>query len=157
MKLSSITLSAGEAFQGQGDGCLRGWVVVFCPKHPTDISQLHALFSVLLQRQAGRFTSFLTGGKLRQGVWAARGEVKARRKPVSNEQEGFEGSCVYVYIQNPVSPLKKVVSKGTEALGKAGHIKQGVTDEEGMGGRILQMSKHFTATFLQLHILFQKC
>lgn len=53
-----------------------------------------------------------------------------------------------MYVQKPVSPLKKMVSKGTKALGKAGHIKQGVTDEEGVGGRILQMSKHFTATFL---------
>lgn len=44
VKLSSITLSAGEGFQGQGDVCLHGWVVVFCPKHPTDISHLHALF-----------------------------------------------------------------------------------------------------------------
>lgn len=87
VKLSSITLSAGEGFQGQGDVCLHGWVMIFCPKHPTDISHPRALFPAL--RQAGRFPSFFTGGKLRQGVCAARGEVKARRKPVSNEQEGF--------------------------------------------------------------------
>lgn len=78
VKLSSITLSAGEGFQGQGDGCRRGWVVVFCPKRPTGISHLRALFPALLQRQAGRFASFFARGKLRQAEFV---QQEVRSKP----------------------------------------------------------------------------
>lgn len=62
VKLSSITLSAGEGFQGHGELCLHGWGVVFCPQHPVDISHLCAQFPALLQRLAGRFSSFLQQG-----------------------------------------------------------------------------------------------
>lgn len=78
VKLSSITLSAGEGFQGQGDVRLRGWVVVFCPKRPTGISHLRALFPALLQRQAGRFASFFARGKLRQAEFV---QQEVRSKP----------------------------------------------------------------------------
>lgn len=56
VKLSSITLSAGEGFQGQGDVCLHGWGVLFCPKHPTDI--FHAVFPAV-PAEAGREICFL--------------------------------------------------------------------------------------------------
>lgn len=48
VKLSSITLSAGEGFWQRGDARLCGWVVVICPRqrraeHLTCISHLQAL------------------------------------------------------------------------------------------------------------------
>lgn len=48
------------------------------PSIPLTFSMLCSL--LFLQRQAGRFASFLTGGKPRQGVCAARGEVKSKEE-----------------------------------------------------------------------------
>lgn len=124
VKLSSITLSAGEGFQGQGDVCLHGWVMIFCPKHLTDISLLHPLFPVLLQRQAGRFPSFFTRGQTEAGSLCSKRRGQ-RRKPVSNEQDLFWGGCLYMYAQKPASPLKKGGFKRSQSTWKSRSCKAG--------------------------------
>lgn len=83
-------------------------------------------------------------------TWLGRGWSRSQDKLVSSTMGGIRvmhSVCMDARVYDKQQICEKCGFKRTQAV-DAAHITQAVSGEEGAGGMILQMPKHFTFSFL---------